>query len=219
MLCPCYFNINSETDILSVSSYLYFSNSKHINLYPRIGIRYISHNENFDYAEFGNYFFLKKYLYVITNKVEYKRFDVKREFYNSIYYNFIKANYYIIRVIYAGFNTGFEDSLGYEIFSGDVIKYSWNGNESTGVVADSIVWGKWWRASLADLNDIELIGNIFFNLDKKSKVDINFASRSIGEYGFIGCSDLNNVQNVKSFLTSKKTPSFIYKNWFSILFK
>ena len=123
------------------------------------------------------------------------------------------------KVIYAGINTGFKDSLGYEIYSGDVIKYTWEGRESSGVVADFLVWGNWWHASLSELQEMEVIGNIFFNLDKKSKIDIVNTARHIGEFGFNGCADLNQVHHVRTFLASKNTPGFVPKSWINALFQ
>jgi hypothetical protein len=258
----CYFNINSETDILSVSSYLYFSNSKHINLYPRIGIRFISPNDNFDYAEFGNYFFSNKHLYVITNKIEYKRFDVRKEFDDSIYYNFIKPNYYIIRVIYAGQDTGFEDDLFNRIYTGDfvvtkgylnkdkdpkiylkkekncMVKSNHNSYEVCGVIAsdpniDFIINDSdlryriykvvlnWGYAYLAHSVNINIIGNIFSNLNRNENIDIWKKSFEIAEYGFqVSDSQVLNLYPFhvfKDYLKSIKTPSFkktSHKNWF-----
>jgi hypothetical protein len=258
----CYFHINSETDILSVSSYLYFINSKHVNLYPRIGIRYISPNDNFDYAEFGNYFFLNKCLYVVTNKIEYKKFDLRRELDASIYHYFIKPDYYIIRVIYAGQESGFEDDLFNKIYTGDIVitkgilnnkidpkiylkkekkcmlesnHYSY---EVCGVLAsdpnyDFIINDSHLRyriykvvlnesyAYLAHSVNINIIGNIFSNLNRNENIDIWKSSFKIAEYGF-QVSD-NQVLNLYPFhvfsdyLKSITTPSFkksSHKNWF-----
>jgi hypothetical protein len=124
--------------------------------------------------------------------------------------------------IYAGQNTGFKDAYAKEIFTGDVLRFEWNNVECCGVVScvfnrkEFHVFGNWWSSSLSGLSKMEIVGNIFFDLDKNTNVNIVLASKNIGEYGFEDCRILNEVNEVRQFLLSKHTPSFKRKKWFKL---
>ncbi len=76
------------------------------------------------------------------------------------------------------------------------------------------VIGNFWNSSLSELSEMEIIGNIFFDLDKASNINISRVAHLIGNYGIEGFENLNEIQKVKQFLSSKITPSFKRRKWF-----
>lgn len=117
--------------------------------------------------------------------------------------------------IYAGYNTGCIDVFGKEIFSGDIILFKCVNFTGTSVVANSSVFRNSWSSFLSELSEMEIIGNIFFDLDKKSNINILVLAQKISKEGFDDYEDLNDLQKVKQFLSSKVTPSFKKRKWFS----
>lgn len=123
--------------------------------------------------------------------------------------------------IYAGQNTGYKDIYAREVFTGDLIRFKWNNQESCSAVStmfqrkDFGVFGNYWDSSLSQLSEMEIIGNIFFDLDRASSINISRASHEIGYKGIHNCENLNDIQKVKQFLSSKITPSFKRRKWFS----
>jgi hypothetical protein len=101
-----------------------------------------------------------------------------------------------------------------------VIRFKWKNIESCGVVKNLFnknefhVIGNFWNSSLSELSEMEIIGNIFFDLDKANIVDISRVAHLIGNYGIEGFENLNEIQKVKQFLSSKITPSFKRRKWF-----
>lgn len=122
VLCDeCWHHIDQEQDILVISSYLYFSNSYKVNDYRKIKLRYINPFDEFDYAKFGSYFFIKDELFIITHKLGYKRYDVKKSLKNTIYYRMTPNNSFVIKGIYSGQDTGFRDDNDERIYTGDIL--------------------------------------------------------------------------------------------------
>jgi hypothetical protein len=76
------------------------------------------------------------------------------------------------------------------------------------------VIGNFWNSSLFEFSEMEIIGNIFYDLDKAKIVDISRVAYLIGNSGLEGCENLNEIQKVKQFLSSKITPSFKRRKWF-----
>ena len=76
------------------------------------------------------------------------------------------------------------------------------------------VIGNFWNSSLSELSEMEIIGNIFFDLDKENNIDISRVAHVIGNYGLESCENLNEIQKVKQFLSYKITPSFKRTKWF-----
>jgi hypothetical protein len=141
------------------------------------------------------------------------------EFY-SVELNHLSNIRGIKKGVYAGQNTGFKDIYSKEIFTGDVISFKWNNFKGCAVVSSMFhrkefhVIGNFWDSSLSELSEMEIIGNIFFDLDKANNVDISRVAHVIGNYGLESCENLNEIQKVKQFLSSKITPSFKRRKWF-----
>ncbi len=144
------------------------------------------------------------------------------EFY-SVELNHLSNIRGIKKGVYAGQNTGFKDIYSKEIFTGDVISFKWNNFKGCAVVSSMFhrkefhVIGNFWNSSLSELSEMEIIGNIFFDLDKANNVDISRVAHVIGNYGLESCENLNEIQKVKQFLSSKITPSFKRRKWFRLL--
>jgi hypothetical protein len=121
--------------------------------------------------------------------------------------------------LYAGQNTGFKDICTKEIFTGDVIRFKWNNIESCGVVTYLLnrkefhVVGNWWSSSLSELSEIEIKGNIFFDLERNSSIDIYSRSKNIGQEGFRDSPNLCDIDKVSQYLSFKVTPSFKKRKW------
>jgi len=141
------------------------------------------------------------------------------EFY-SVELNHLSNIRGIKKGVYAGQNTGFKDIYSKEIFTGDVISFKWNNFKGCAVVSSMFhrkefhVIGNFWNSSLSELSEMEIIGNIFFDLDKASNINISRVAHLIGNYGIEGFENLNEIQKVKQFLSSKITPSFKRRKWF-----
>lgn len=90
--------------------------------YRNIKIRYIGAEDKFYYTSFGHFFFFDDCMYLITSDERYSDchnpdisgIDERLDILNHL-------PYYIARVIFAGFYTGFEDDNGERIFTGDVV--------------------------------------------------------------------------------------------------
>ena len=141
------------------------------------------------------------------------------EFY-SVELNHLSNIRGIKKGVYAGQNTGFKDIYSKEIFTGDVISFKWNNFKGCAVVSSMFhrkefhVIGNFWNSSLSELSEMEIIGNIFFDLDKENNIDISRVAHLIGNYGIESCKNLNEIQKVKQFLSYKITPSFKRTKWF-----
>ena len=141
------------------------------------------------------------------------------EFY-SVELNHLSNIRGIKKGVYAGQNTGFKDIYSKEIFTGDVISFKWNNFKGCAVVSSMFhrkefhVIGNFWNSSLSELSEMEIIGNIFFDLDKENNIDISRLAHLIGNYGIESCKNLNEIQKVKQFLSYKITPSFMRTKWF-----
>jgi hypothetical protein len=176
-------------------------------------IRVINQELNlFEYLSEKCFVFDRENLLYKTDFHEFSSFEF-------IHLNEIKG---IKKGIYAGQNTGFKDINDNDIFTGDVIRFKWKNIESCGVVSTLFikkefhVLGNFWSSSLSELLEMEIFGNIFFDLDRNSKLDIISLSKRIGEYGFDDCKALFDINRVKNYLSSKVTPSFKRRNWFKL---
>lgn len=89
-------------------------------------IRYINPKSEFDYASYGDYFFYENKLFVITDDIDYRKFDSKKAIKDSFYKNLIDKNKYVIEAKYAGFYIEREDVYGDKIYYGDILKVSVN---------------------------------------------------------------------------------------------
>lgn len=200
-------------------------------------IRYVSPNGRFALANCGSYLFFENELFVKKRELgEINPFEL----------DIIKNKEIYEKVVFAGHDTGFIDDYGKEIYTGDIlrIKGSLNSNrdqyryfkkdrciknlgqnyyEVCGVVSEHIYLEDYnvvcdnHGAFLCHGIEIEIIGNIFFDLDPNSKLDIRSIACSIGQWGFKKCPNLNDVASVQAHLKTIKTPSFkSKKKWWKI---
>lgn len=62
-------------------------------------IRFINPENKFDYAKYGDYFFIDNDLYILTDREGYRDFDVKLEFMKLLPASIIFTNKYLIKGI------------------------------------------------------------------------------------------------------------------------
>ena len=150
---------------------------------------------------------------------EFLLYKINLSEFSSIELNELSNLNGIKKGIYAGQNTGYKDINAKEVFTGDLIRFKWNNKESCNVVStmfqrkDFHVFGNWWNSSLSELSEIEIIGNIFFDLDKANNINISTVAKQIGNNGLHECENLQDIQKVKKTLSFKKTPSFQKRKW------
>lgn len=88
---------------------------------PAIRIRYVIDRNRFGYADFGDFFFFGDYLYVWTRDKEFAE-DHNQDVVEGYFGDECKGRGYCHRVIFAGVRTGYRDSNGDDIYTGDVIE-------------------------------------------------------------------------------------------------
>ncbi|MCH4552193.1 A1S_2505 family phage non-structural protein [Aestuariibaculum lutulentum] len=249
-LCEeCHYNGNREEFTLSVSSNLYFLNNRYLNriekyqnkYFIRKDIRYINPLNEFDYAKFGYYFFYKKDLYVISDNPKYKGLDLKNNFINSVYGNFMRSDLFMIKGLYAGKDTGFIDDNDAKIYTGDIIRLKEVGHYSVsdalksfkkdrfvanenqllievyGVVSSQIYFPEAYHAVLQGTGgflcygtEMEIIGNIFYDLTPNKRIDIRKKAIKIAHSNNDpnGFWNIHTTENISENLKLIKTPSF-----------
>lgn len=122
-------SINDFTDLEFLKKYCQ-QNLKKIaaksinnNLITSIKVRYVNLSGFFGYTTIGNLFFISDSMHLITDDPIYRSehddevFDMFEEL-----EPLRNKNIYIVRVIFAGFSTGFVDDKGKEIFTGDMVE-------------------------------------------------------------------------------------------------
>ena len=83
----------------------------------------INPENKFDYAKYGNYLFIEDELYITTDRPGYKSFDINNSF-RQIEINKLLNNQskYLIKGIFAGFDTLSRDIYNERIYYGDILK-------------------------------------------------------------------------------------------------
>lgn len=175
-----------------------------------IKVRVINPESNFfQYLPEKSFIFHQEFLLYKINLTEF----------SSVELNELSNIKGIKKGIYAGQNTGYKDIYDSEVFTGDLIRFKWNNQECCSAVStmfqrkDFHVFGNWWYSSLSELSEMEIIGNIFFDLDKASNINISTFARQIGNNGLHDCENLHDIQKVKKILSFKTTPSFKKRKW------
>ena len=261
-LCEnCFSSLQKETDILVVSSHLYFTNNSKVNDYRKIDIRFIDSYDEFGYARFGTYFFHEGKLYVITPESKYARLDVTKKFPKTFDHPFLGYQY-IIEVIYAGQDTGYIDDNDKILYTGDIVitesfynperdPYRYFNKERNplpdknihpakicGVVAAKVVPSmndeksypidKVYEVVLDNTGaflvhsvNIEVIGNIYYNLERDEDIDIWHTGGRIAQSGYFedGFWRKYTIDTVKEELSKIKTPSFKEEKQYDIGFE
>ena len=85
-------------------------------------IRFINPDNNFDYSEYGDFFFLDNNLYVLSDNYFYSSFDIKEKLINSRYRYLLGRKKYVVKGVFAGFYIGRIDDYGKRIYYGDILR-------------------------------------------------------------------------------------------------
>jgi len=88
----------------------------------KIRIRYLDFNGHFGYTCYGHFFFIEDCMYIISEDEKYAvdhNPDIIEMHKDLAILKLIGG--YIVRVIFAGFLTGFKDDYGNNVYTGDVI--------------------------------------------------------------------------------------------------
>lgn len=179
-------------------------------------LRIIEKNRNtirFNSISFKHFLFHENHIYLKHNRGEVTLEDyVKGKNSNEFY-----------SVIYAGHYTGFNDMSGNPIYTGDIIALIWQNKELTAPVAfctgrnDYFAYGNYWESSLSNLTSIEVIGNVFFDLNHRETVNLFALVKSIAIDGIPNGPNMMDVSSVKKQLSCTITPSIKRKKWYSFL--
>lgn len=211
-----------------------------LSRYKLYNIRFINPQSEFDFARFGSYFFHGGAMYVITDRQEYKEYDVRRSLSDTYYNRVIKPNNYIIKGLYAGHDTGFKDDNNESIYTGDIVRtkgthskdrdphqyfqkdrYTPEENEHLyecyGVVSSYTSCLEAYQvaldnhgAFLCHSSELEILGNIFYDLTPGETVDIWKESCSLAQSGYHadGFWRIHTRDSIKDDLKKIKTPGF-----------
>lgn len=245
-LCKtCNFTYGREEYKLSISSFVLWKRNS--MKYPSINdknplkthVRFINSFKEFDYARFENYFFHREGLYVKTEKEFYRQDDEAKQIFNTIYSRHITPGEAVIKVIYAGHDTGFRDDTGSGIFTGDIIRLKGSNAAARdpasyltkeryipeqgeflydviGVVSCNSICNYAYQvildnqgAFLCHGSEMEVLGNIFYNLNPDQCVDIFGRGCSIEQWGFDPNWNIDSRETLKEKFKKINTPSFI----------
>ena len=100
--------------------------------FPRI--RYVIDRNKFGYADFGNFFFWDDGgLYVWMQEEEFKDWH-NQEIVEDYFGESCDGRGYAVRFIFAGTNTGYTDSRGHQMFTGDIVLVKETENYETGAL-------------------------------------------------------------------------------------
>lgn len=187
---------------------------------PDIRIRYVIDSNRFGYAKFGDFFFFGDYLYVWTRNKEFAdkhNQDVVEGYFNDE----CKNRGYCHRVIFAGVKTGYRDSNGDDIYTGDVVSvnlYGANDYEAfaLGTLGENSNNGKARYAFVLDnhcitpemCKSMTRVGTVFYQLvwNKELHTIAEFCRR------FQPCHP-DGLKNEDRRLMAKYTPNFDQEIW------
>ena len=147
---------------------------------PRPRIRYVIDKNRFGYADFGDFFFWEDGgLYVWQQSEEFEE-DHNPDILEDYFGHSCEGRGYTLRSIFAGIDTGYDDSNGSRMFTGDVVLVKEpNGYEMgalclaspRGLISDGFYGFPLDNHSLTldmckeDGHNLERIGTIFYQLD------------------------------------------------------
>lgn len=89
-------------------------------------IRFINPENNFDYTKYGDFFFIDNDLFILTDRKGYKTYNIKNNFKNSDFDYLLSKRRYLIKGVFAGFDTLRRDDLNERIYYGDILKVELN---------------------------------------------------------------------------------------------
>jgi hypothetical protein len=191
------------------------------DLLPEIKIRYVSDNNEFSYAYFGDFFFFfDNELYVWEQDEKYAE-DHNQDVVEGVFNDPCQGRGYARRVIFAGVLTPFKDCNGENIFTGDVIQIEKDQErtEYLAVGAWSREDGKGQYCFILDNHNWDLVdcvwqkykltrvGTVFYQLDYGDDIDVNERTMR-----FNGWRDTEEERKEK-VLMAKYTPNFDQEFW------
>ena len=187
---------------------------------PRIKVRYVAENKMFAYADFGDFFFFGDDFYVWDLDDKHLE-DHNQDIVEAVFNDECEGRGYARRVIFAGVQTGFKDSNGETVYTGDVIKVE-EGQYRTeylavGAMSDEngigaycfILDNHFW--SLADCssqqNKMTRVGTVFYQLHAGDYIGVN--QRTISFNGWMDTEE----ERLQKVLMSKFTPNYDQEMW------
>ena len=191
-----------------------------IRLLPRIKVRYVIGKNKFGYTCFGNFFFFGEDFYVWENDEKYAE-EHNQDVVLDVFGDKCEGRGYAHKVIFAGVLTGYYDSNGENVYTGDVIKIE-KDDEPTHVLA----LGAWSREDgdgeycfILDNHNWALdecvnqhyqftrVGTVFYQLDVNNSVDVN-----LRVMWFNGWMDTEEKRQMKENM-AQYTPNFDKELW------
>ena len=168
--------------ILSSLCYKYKHEIGHgiCKVHPRPRIRYVIDRNRFGYADFGDFFFYNDGgLYVWQQEEEFAEShnpDIVKDYFGES----CEGRGYTFRSIFAGVDTGFNDSKGHRMFTGDIVTVREPGDYEVGDLCLASKTDQQWEGFYGfpldnhslhldqckvNGNYLERIGTVFFQLD------------------------------------------------------
>ena len=191
------------------------------DLLPNFKIRYVSDNNEFGYAYFGDFFFFfDNELYVWEQDDKYAE-DHNQDVVEGVFDDPCQGRGYARRVLFAGVMTPFKDSNGDNIYTGDVIqiekdqeqtKYlavgAWSDEDGEGqycFILDNHNWDL--EECIRQNYQLTRIGTVFYQLDSCDEIDVNQRTMR-----FNGWRDTEEDRKEK-VLMARYTPNFDQEFW------
>ena len=126
-------------------------------------IRYVDQEGRFRYTQFGDFYFTSMgVMMLITTDKDLTWYHMPDEMCGTLYST--------VPVFFAGFETGFKDDAGRDIYTGDVVRLTRNSGEYT-LMVNQVDWCKY-PSLKADNHEIEfqegdtfhIVGNVFYDI-------------------------------------------------------
>lgn len=139
---------------------------------PKVTIRYVKGRDEFGYASLRDVFFFDEYGMYVWDKESRWAEDHNQHLVEEIYGHPITGRGYAHRVIYAGISTGWRDKNGDLIYTGDVIRFFDDVNNTYAIGALDFGYGAILDNHVLMLRDVdkqnmERVGTIFFQLENE----------------------------------------------------
>lgn len=187
---------------------------------PNIKVRYVIEQDKFGYEYFGNVFFFGDDFYVWETDEKWKD-DHNQDVVEAVFQDKCEGRGYAHRAIFAGVETGFVDSNGEHIFTGDVVKVeqsheyikyyavgAWTHIDGTGSYC-FILDNHYLPLAECALRNYKMtrVGTVFYQLDASDSVGVNERTMQ-----FNGWYDTEEDCKRKAIM-AKFTPNFDKEEW------